>query len=201
MAGHSLREIAAAEHCPLARIQREIDMAKSRLASHFAVRQGTGRAPAGHRRAARAAAGTTAMDWVHFRLLAPAWESLASPAFATSLPTLRRGAQALGVTLFKGLTVYSPWFSRRANAATFLAQTVARVGATCTITVQTKLASDIETGNITDLANTITCNAVGTTSARNADLKELVRFKYVLTGTNSTDWIHFLVLEPQWENN
>jgi hypothetical protein len=143
------------------------------------------------------------MDWTHFRELAPAWESSVGGwvTLGSGLLIPQPMQAMLGTTLFKGLTVYSPWFPRLANNATFLVQTVARSGATCTVTIQTKLASDSETGNITDKGNTIVCNATGVASARNTDLMELVRYKYVITGTYDTDWIHFLVLEPQWELN
>jgi len=147
--------------------------------------------------------GSITLDWVHFRMLTPAWESTAGrfTRSAAGLSWPQSKTIALGTTLFKGLTVYSQWFPRLANSATFLAQTIARSGATCTITIQSKLASDSETGNITNMGSTISCSAVGTASAHNADLKEMVRYKYVITGTNAYDWIHFMMLEPQWEFN
>lgn len=106
----------------------------------------------------------------------------------------------IGVTIHKGLTAYSPWFPRMGNAATFAGECIGVSGATNTITIQTKNESDTDS-SATDKTPTVALSSAGVQTARVTDLKELVRFKYVVTGTNNYDWIHFRMLPPAWENN
>lgn len=105
----------------------------------------------------------------------------------------------IGVTIHNGLTAYSPWFPRQGDAATFAAECIGVSGATNTITVQTKNMDEADSAATG--SSTIALSSAGTSTVRVASLKELVRFKYVVTGTNSYDWIHFRVLAPSWETN
>ena len=54
----------------------------------------------------------------------------------------------IGETLFEGITVYTPWFSKRGNAAVFAVDIMGISGLTMTLTIETKKRDDwvIKTG-------------------------------------------------------
>ena len=110
----------------------------------------------------------------------------------------------IGVTIHNGLTAYSPWFPRQGNAATFAMEVIGISGATLTVTVHTKNTEDADNSG-TQAATGGSFSAVTTAPQqpvkRNYDLKELVRFQYVVTGSNAYDWVHFRMLPPAWEKN
>ena len=107
----------------------------------------------------------------------------------------------IGQTIFKSATsYYSPWFPRQGDAATFAAQSVA-ISATGTlkVVIETKNLEDVDTAAVA--LGTITLSTTTPGTVRVSGLKELVRFRYDMTGSASTDWSHFRVLPPAWEAN
>lgn len=113
-----------------------------------------------------------------------------------------------GTTAFVGLSVLGGWMNRQADNARFSFQVIGYGGAasptvTITIRVYHKNADDpgdgtpITSPTITFIAGT---DAIGTVKvAEWSDLKELVRFEYVVTGTQG-HWVHFQHLAPVWFN-
>lgn len=111
--------------------------------------------------------------------------------------------------LFKGTTIYSPWFPRQADNARMTAEVVAVSGATLKVELFTKNKEDAGDGTNADSAGTptnITLSAAGRTttewlSRSTIGLKELVRFKFTVTGTNNYDWVLFRMLPAIWFNS
>jgi len=143
--------------------------------------------------------GTNTLDWSHFRMLVPIWEANSGGGLVHgTVPVVPAGM--LGVTLFKGITVYTAWSPRRGNNATFPIDAVAVSNATLTATIQHRQI-DATDASITDLGTTVSATTAGIATARNTDLKELWRYKLAITGTNDYDWIHFKLPQPQWEGH
>ena len=100
-------------------------------------------------------------------------------------------------------TVYSPWFPRQGNAATFVLEVIAEANsAKVEVTVQTKNSEDADPG--TSAAGTsFSQSGAGTKKNRNYNFKELVRFKVEVSTTviGTVAWAHFRMLNPAWETN
>lgn len=113
-----------------------------------------------------------------------------------------------GTTAFVGLSTLSAWMQRPADNARFSFQAIDYGGAatpvvTLTIRVYHKNRDDTGDGtpitspSITLVAGT---DVAGTVKVAEWDsLKELVRFEYVVTGTQG-HWINFQHLAPVWFN-
>lgn len=98
-----------------------------------------------------------------------------------------------------GTTVYSPWFPRGGNQGLFSAEALlADGGGGVTVTVESKNTEDIDSAATAVGASGAISSGVGTFLGTN--LKELVRYKYVLSGGSSA-WVHFRVLPPAWISN
>ncbi len=104
----------------------------------------------------------------------------------------------IGTTLLKlaGTTYYSPAFPRGGPAAVFSIECLQITATAVTVTVEHKNIED------TSWASAGTFSAItvaGTTTADISGLKEMVRFSYAITATNSYDGIHFRMLAPAWK--
>ena len=98
-------------------------------------------------------------------------------------------------------TVFSPWFLRQGNAATFGIEILAASNGKVTVTVQTKNSEDPDPGSPAT-GGTFLQSGVGRNTGRNHDLDELVRYKLEVQGLASGDgFAHFRMLEPIWEHN
>ena len=146
-----------------------------------------------------ACTGSATLDWSHFRMLPPAVEGNGSlTPLGLMLPVVPQAV--LGTTLFKGITVYTEWERSLANNATHLVQAIAVSGATITATLQHKKVEDADSA-ATNQGSTVAVSTVTVGNARNTDFKPLWRYRLVITGTNTYDWIHFRLLTPQWERS
>lgn len=102
--------------------------------------------------------------------------------------------------------VYSPWFQRLGNAATFILDVIASSGSNCTVTVlvQTKNSEDADPAPGGGGAAGGTFNQVGAgpEEHRNFNFKELLRFEFTVAASGSDiEWAHFRMLNPSWETN
>jgi len=69
-----------------------------------------------------------------------------------------------------------------------------------TATLQHKKVEDADSA-ATNQGSTLAVSTVTVGNARNTDFKPLWRYRLVITGTNTYDWIHFRLLAPQWERS
>jgi hypothetical protein len=101
-----------------------------------------------------------------------------------------------------GIKVYSPWFPRQGDSLRATAEMVHVNGATLKVTVFTKNPEDTGDGTNADAGTTITLAAAGRSTAEwtsgTATLKELVRYRFEVTGTLVSDWVLFRMLAPVW---
>jgi len=101
-----------------------------------------------------------------------------------------------------GIKVYSPWFPRQGDSLRATAELVHVNGATLKVTVFSKNTEDTGDGTNADAGTTITLAAAGRTTAEwtsgTATLKELVRYRFEVTGTLVSDWVLFRMLAPVW---
>jgi len=104
----------------------------------------------------------------------------------------------VGTTLLKldGLAYYSPSFPRGGLAAVFAVDVTNLSGLSgFLITVEHRDEHDTtwtEAGAFTSITG------VGTATKDLADLKQILRFKYTLTGSNAYDGVHFIMQAPSW---
>jgi hypothetical protein len=103
----------------------------------------------------------------------------------------------IGITLFKNVTpYYSPTFGRGGLAAVFSCE-VLLVATAGTLDI------DIEHKNIEDTAFTTLGSftqfaAAGVDIKNLAGIKEEVRFKYTVGGTQAYSFVHFNMMAPAW---
>jgi hypothetical protein len=101
--------------------------------------------------------------------------------------------------LFKGCTIYSPWFPRRGDNVRCTIDVDAISGATIEVRLFTKNTEDIGDGTDVDATVTLSLAATGRdTDEWPGGLEELVRYKFTVTGTNNYDWVLFRMLPPVW---
>lgn len=114
-----------------------------------------------------------------------------------------------GTLIFQGTTVYSPWFPRGGDFVVVTAELVAKSGSTPSLKIELyhKDSSDTGDGDNVDSAGTpknITLTTVGRTSTDWAasgtisGFKELVRYKFTMSGSGGNDWSLYRLLPPQW---
>ena len=112
-----------------------------------------------------------------------------------------------GTLLFKGTTVFSPWFPRQADMLRVTAECIAVNGATITIKLYTKNRADPGDGNQVDAGGggtVITLSAPGRSTAEfkyvpaQEGVEEMLRFQFAVTGTDATDWILYRLLPAVW---
>ena len=102
--------------------------------------------------------------------------------------------------------LYGPWMLRRGDSVRCTVDVGAISGAPVVdIELFTKNTEDAGDGTNADAAaaTVIVANAIGRQtvewlSAGNIALKELVRYRYTITGNAVTDWIIFRMLQPVW---
>ena len=106
----------------------------------------------------------------------------------------------IGEMLFEGVTVYTPWVPRRANAGVFAVDVIGVSGVTMTVDVETKKADASD-----DVANIGTVGTISSISATGVsasslleDFEDLYRYKISTGVTPSLDWIWFRLLAPSW---
>ncbi len=104
----------------------------------------------------------------------------------------------IGQSLASGTTAYSPWFDHQGDEATFYVDVIAAMsGVKLDITMQHKKQSEADSAATTAATFTqITTAGVKEKSA--SGLKEMVRFKYVVTDSGSRAWIHFRAMPTIW---
>jgi hypothetical protein len=109
-----------------------------------------------------------------------------------------------GQLLFKGTSVYSPWFPRRGDVLRATGQLIdSTANGTIEIHVYTKNSEDTTNGGDADATNHIDLSS-GTTEESKVwgpdELKELVRYKFIADGSAATDWVVFRMLPPSWSD-
>lgn len=98
--------------------------------------------------------------------------------------------------------LYSPWFPRGGDNARFTVDVVAVSAGSLTIRAFTKSAEDEGPGTDAHAATTIIKAAVGRESNYwDGTFKDLVRYKYAISGAEAGDWILFRMLTPQWNDS
>lgn len=106
--------------------------------------------------------------------------------------------------LWKGVTVYSPWFPRQADMLRVAAECVARSGATLTISLYTKSEEQTGDGLPVDENTTIVLSAQVRSLAEwktvvsQEGVRQLLRFRFSVTGSNNNDWILYRLLPAVW---
>jgi hypothetical protein len=108
--------------------------------------------------------------------------------------------------LFKGASVFTPWFPRQGDVVRVTAECVVVSGATLTIRLFGKNSDDPGDGTDLDSGTTIALSTPGQVSAewKNPSpptlgvVKQLVRFKLSVAGSNATDWILYRILPACW---
>jgi len=105
----------------------------------------------------------------------------------------------IGETLLKmgGTAYYSPTFGRGGLSAVFSCEVLQVTGGSPTfdVTVEHKNIADL---NFATLGSFTQFTAAGVDTKNLSGIKEQVRFKYLVGGTNSYDGVHFNMAAPAW---
>ena len=104
----------------------------------------------------------------------------------------------VGTTLLKldGTAYYSPSFPRGGLAAVFAANVTQFQGLSAfAIDVEHRDENEV---NFVSAGVFTSITAVGVKTKELGDLKQILRFKYTLTGSNAYDGIHFIMQAPTW---
>lgn len=104
----------------------------------------------------------------------------------------------IGTTLQKidGSPYYSPQFGRGGLAATWSVEVMnIDTSTTLVVTIQHRNEDDIAWTDVTSFPG---LTAAGNTQLDTSGLKEVIRIKYIVSGTNNTDSVHFLMQAPSW---
>ncbi len=111
------------------------------------------------------------------------------------------GQTVVGDDQLPAATYYSPWFSRGSDAATFFLQTLhVSTNGQVIVTIEHKNMADADSAAST-AATFSTASAVGTIGMAATGLKELVRFKYAVSASSGSAWLHIRMLPPMWQPN
>lgn len=104
----------------------------------------------------------------------------------------------IGQSLASGTTAYSPWLDRESDEAQFYLEIIGLMsGVKLDVTLQHKKRTEADSAATTAATFTqITTTGVKDKAA--SSLKELVRFKYVVTDSGSAAWIHLRVMPTIW---
>lgn len=95
-----------------------------------------------------------------------------------------------------GVYQYSPQFPRGGPSAVFAVEVYALTPSTAlNIAVQYK---NLDETSWTTHGSAISANAAGVYTLEVPDLKEEIRLRYSVTGSNATDTVYADVLAPQW---
>lgn len=107
----------------------------------------------------------------------------------------------IGQTLASTATVYSPWFERLGDSATFYLDIIAAyAGVKLDVDIQYKKRTEADSA-ATTVASFTQITSTGLASKSASALKELVRFKFIVTDGGTKRWIHFQVMPPIWATN
>ena len=111
----------------------------------------------------------------------------------------------IGETLVESAPVrFSPWFERRGDAAGFACHAIAVRSPSLDFLIKVQTKNQEETdGAATDIATFPTIDAVGVVVAQASGLKELIRYKYLVSSDppSGSEWVHFEMLDPAWRDN
>lgn len=107
-----------------------------------------------------------------------------------------------------GIKIYGPWMPKGGDHVRITAECLQVDGATLKVELFTKNSEDSGDGTNADsggVPTNITLNATGRTttewySTGTVTLKEMVRYRFTVTGAIQTDWILFRMLAPVWFN-
>ena len=104
-----------------------------------------------------------------------------------------------------GIKVFSPWMPRRGDHMRATLEVAQIFGATIKVDVFTKNSEDTGDGTDADsvFATNIVSAAIGRTtqewfSAGTVGLKEMIRYRYTVTGTTTAHWVLFRMLPLVW---
>lgn len=116
-----------------------------------------------------------------------------------------------GASTPSSVTLFSPWFQRGGDFATFTAEVVAIAGTTAALTVRAfhKNADEAGDGEDVDTSTKIeltTATRLGATwpvqsSSTKKGFKQLVRYQFSLSATGGTAYATFRMLSPIWFDN
>lgn len=107
----------------------------------------------------------------------------------------------IGQTLASTATVYSPWFDRLGNSGTFYLDIIAAYsGVKLDVDIQHKKRSEADS-SATTAASFTQITTAGLKLKDASGLKELVRFKFIVTDGGTKRWVHFQVMPPIWVTN
>jgi len=106
----------------------------------------------------------------------------------------------IGTTMAKldGNPYYSPAFPKGGDAAVFSVQIVNFSATSLTVTVQHRTAEET---TWTDAGTFTSITTIGLATKDISGLKELVRFKFLVNGSNVYDAVHVFVPPPSWRPN
>ena len=96
--------------------------------------------------------------------------------------------------------IFSPWFPRGGDRVIITAEAVEIGDADVEVRLYTKSAEDEGSGSdVTSGTNFTIGGSVGRTSGTwGAELKDMVRYRFEVTGTQAGDWLLFRMLPPVW---
>jgi hypothetical protein len=102
-----------------------------------------------------------------------------------------------------GNEIWSPWMARGGDNVRCTIDVTGLSGANLTVRLFTKNSEDGGAGSDVDLGTSISATTTGQTTqewtvADGAQIKEMVRYKFTVGGTNAADWIQFRMLNPVW---
>ena len=101
-----------------------------------------------------------------------------------------------------GATYFGPWVPRQGNGFLATIQVLfASAGFSVVVEVQTKNEEDNDSVSSIVSLGTMTATATGLTQAKFTGCKELMRYKYSVTGTGSLQWLHMRMNPPIWQPN
>ncbi len=106
--------------------------------------------------------------------------------------------------LMNGMTVFSPWFPRQADMLRVTAECVAVSGGAVEIQLYTKNTEDPGNGDPVDTGTVISLSSPGRSTVEwktvvsQEGVQQLLRFRYVVTGTETYHWILYRLLPAAW---
>jgi hypothetical protein len=109
-----------------------------------------------------------------------------------------------GQLLFKGTSVYSPWFPRRGDILRATGELIkATTNGTLEIHVFTKNSEETTNGDDANVSTHIDFTAGDVAKSATwgpGELEEMVRYKFIASGSADTDWVVFRMLPPSWSD-
>jgi hypothetical protein len=107
----------------------------------------------------------------------------------------------IGQTHASTATVNSPGVERLGDTATFYLDIIAAyAGVKLDVDIQHKKRTEADSA-ATTIESFAQITATGPASKAASNLKELVRFKFIVTDGGTKRWVHFQVMPPIWVTN